>query len=133
MTRAPFRMLVPVTIAVIACCYVLSRADDPRAEKLREQQGLAGAAISIRVKNSDMVYHVEHALVKSLGGQSFLTGNLLLVRDANGQQPPVKECRAWIPLQEIQAVLEYKENPFSVKHPSKPPADAPEDGPVGRR
>jgi hypothetical protein len=127
MTRAQFWNLVPVTIGVIACGYLLSRADDvPPADKVRDQQGLTGAAVSIRLKSGTTVYHIEHAILKSLGGQTFLTGNLLMVRERSGQAPPAKNCRAWIPINDIQALLEYKEDPFAVKPPD-PPADPPAD------
>ncbi len=119
------RTLIPVAIGVIICGYVLSRADEPRAEKLRDQQGLTGAMISIRLKNSEIVYHVEHALIKSMGGQMFLTGNLLLVRDKRGQQPPVRECRAWVPLDHISAMEEYKVNPFA--KPAEPNPTNPDE------
>ncbi len=112
MTRAPFRVLVPVTIGVIACGYFLSRADGEPADKPRDQQGLTGAVVSIRLKGSEVVYHVEHALIKSLGGQTFLTGNLLSVHDPHGQRPADKKCRAWVPVNDIQAMFEYHENPF---------------------
>src|SRR5262245_34746995 len=129
MTRAPFRILVPVTISVIACGYLFSRADDPHAaEKLRNQQGLTGAAVSVHLKSGKTVYHIEHAIIKSLGGQTFLTGNLLLIREPNSQRPPDKRCRTWVPHNEVQAILEYQDSPFDNAKPAATNLGAPADG-----
>jgi len=74
--------------------------------------GPLGAVVSIRLKGTDVVYHIEHALAKSLGGPTFLTGNLLLVQDPRGPRPADNKCRAWVPISEVQAMFEYKENPI---------------------
>lgn len=96
MFRPSLRVLVPATTVVIAYGALFLRADPPPSEKV-EVRGLAAETVTIQLK-SDGVLVVKQALVKSLGGRSFLVGTMT--------SGPRQRQRAWVAVDEISRIYE---------------------------
>jgi hypothetical protein len=121
----------------------LTRTDEPRAEEIQDQVhglpvlpgrlapagsgGLRPAAqetpmemVEIHLNNGTL-YRVKHAVVKSIGGRAFMTGDVLLIRDSTSQRGPDAPCRAWVPVDQISVMLEYLGNPANPPAANLPP------------